>query len=68
MNIDILEMGKVGIGATTDDEWLDAFERLYADRDKASAMGREGRRIAHERFGREVIGGQLAALFKEVTH
>ena len=67
LNTDILEMGRVGYGATTQDEWFQAFENLYQDREVASAMGREGRRIVCQRFGHDVIGAELSMLFKEMV-
>lgn len=65
LNTEILDMGRVGYAASNCDEWLEAFERLYADRDSAQEMGREGRRIARHHFGHDVIGAQLSGLFKE---
>ena len=60
-------IGEVGLGASTTDEWVDAFELLYEDRDAALKMGDEGRRIAVEQFDRPIIAKQIADLFHEVV-
>jgi len=65
LNTEILEMGRIGYTARSNDDWFEAFERLYADAEAAKEMGREGRRIVLGRFGHDVIGAQLSALFKE---
>jgi glycosyltransferase involved in cell wall biosynthesis len=67
MNLDVLKMADVGIGPTTTEEWVDAFESLHADRAAARAMGSEGRRLAVERFRRESIADDIAAVFREVV-
>jgi glycosyltransferase involved in cell wall biosynthesis len=66
-NEDLLATGDVGFGPTTMDEWVDAFEALYEDRERTVRMGAEGRRIAVEQFDRPIIAGQLTALFREVV-
>ena len=67
LNSDLLATGNVGIGASATPEWIDALEQLYSDRDAATAMGAEGRRIATERFARPAIAKDLAKVFREVT-
>jgi len=66
-NRDILSYGEVGIGASTTDEWIDAFELLYADREAAMKIGAEGRRVAVAHFNRPIMAKQLAELFDEVV-
>lgn len=66
MNRDILRMGHVGFGPTTTAEWVDAFEELYADRDAARAIGATGRQLATERFRRESIAADIAAVFRDL--
>jgi glycosyltransferase involved in cell wall biosynthesis len=67
LNADILQMGNVGLGASTPDEWLRAFERIHDDPATAQAMGTEGRRIASAHFGHRVICARLASIFKDVV-
>jgi glycosyltransferase involved in cell wall biosynthesis len=66
LNTEILDLGRVGYGALGMDDWFRAFQSLREERELAAAMGREGRRLACERFGHDVIGGQLSQIFKEV--
>ena len=66
-NRDILGYGEVGIGVTNTDEWVDAFELLYADREAAHKIGAEGRRVALAHFNRPIMAQQLADLFHEVV-
>jgi len=67
LNRDVLAMGDVGLGASNTAEWVTALEELYRDRDRAHAMGAEGRRIAIEKFARPVIARDIAVIFKEVV-
>ncbi|MEQ1701970.1 MAG: glycosyltransferase [Ilumatobacteraceae bacterium] len=66
-NKDILKTGGVGLPATTTDEWVDAFESLYADRDEAADLGRRGRQVALDHFDRPIMAKQLAELFIDVV-
>jgi glycosyltransferase involved in cell wall biosynthesis len=66
-NKDILGTGECGIGASTTDEWVEAFEHLYADREDAKRLGEAGRRVAVAHFDRPIMAKQLADLFHEVV-
>ncbi len=67
LNADILANPGCGLGASTTDEWVDALEYLYQNRDEAVRMGAEGRRVAVEHYNRPVIAKQIADLFYEVV-
>lgn len=66
-NKDILKTGGVGLAATTTDEWVGAFESLYADREAAVDLGRRGRQVALDHFDRPIMAKQLAELFIDVV-
>jgi glycosyltransferase involved in cell wall biosynthesis len=66
-NREILDTGNVGIGAADVDEWVDAFEHLYAHPDDGSRLGAEGRRVALASFDKPIIAKQLADIFHEVV-
>lgn len=61
MNVDLVESGKNGFLARTDDEWVDALERLAASKELRSAMGAAGRRTIEEKFSAEVVSELFAS-------
>lgn len=44
-NKEILSKGEVGLPASTENEWVDAIEYLYKNKEKARMMGDKGRKI-----------------------
>jgi glycosyltransferase involved in cell wall biosynthesis len=64
MNTEVLAMADVGLAATTEDEWVEALLSLYRDRDRARALGRNGRTLAEGSFSLPVIAAQLAATMR----
>jgi glycosyltransferase involved in cell wall biosynthesis len=44
-NKDILSKGEIGLSASTENEWIDALEHLYKNKEKAKMLGVEGRKI-----------------------
>lgn len=64
MNAEVLAMAEVGLPATSDDEWVEALLALYRDRDRAQALGRNGRELVERRFSLPVITPQLAAAIR----
>ncbi len=59
-NIEVLQKGDVGFGATTPKEWADALERLLSNPDLCDRMGRKGRQVAESHFEVKVLAPQLA--------
>ncbi len=59
-------MADVGLAATAEDEWVEALLALHRDRDRARALGRNGRELAEQRLlrpgDRSSAGGGHAAL------
>ncbi len=64
MNTDVLAMAEVGLAATSEDEWVEALLTLYRDRDRARALGRNGRALAERSFSLPVIAAQLATAMR----
>jgi glycosyltransferase involved in cell wall biosynthesis len=64
MNTEVLAMADVGLAATTEDQWVEALRTLYRDRDRARALGRNGRALAERSFSLPVIAAQLAATMR----
>jgi glycosyltransferase involved in cell wall biosynthesis len=67
MNREVLAKGQSGFAATTPDEWYEAFEALYKDRDLQIKLGNEGRRIIEEHFSATKVADSLAGIFKEIA-
>ena len=66
MNAEVLGRGDVGFGARTDDEWFDALEYLYHNRDAARDMGKRGRAVVCAHFSTDTVSSAMAALFGSV--
>lgn len=64
MNAEVLRMGEVGFGPTTEQAWEDALETLLADAAVAERMGREGRRVVLQEFDIEVLAPRIAAALR----
>lgn len=61
VNVDIVKHGENGLLATTDDEWVRAFEELAASRDLRRAIAVAGRKTVVERFSAEASANAFAA-------
>ncbi|MBS2016810.1 MAG: glycosyltransferase [Deltaproteobacteria bacterium] len=60
MNVDLVKSGENGFLARTDDEWVDALEKLAASPDSRRTMGAAGRKTIEERFSAEVVSELFA--------
>jgi len=58
MNRDLLAMREVGLGVRTQQDWVDALERLIGDDALRRRMGLQGRDLVVERFSLETIAQQ----------
>ena len=50
MNEEVLELGKIGIGCHSDDEWFDALNHLYKNKDYLSENYNECRKIIEKYY------------------
>jgi glycosyltransferase involved in cell wall biosynthesis len=53
VNADILAGDRVGIAASSEDEWFEGLRRLLVDPDLRRRLGRQGRDLAAGRFSVE---------------
>jgi glycosyltransferase involved in cell wall biosynthesis len=61
VNVDIVKHGVNGLLASSDDEWVQAFEKLAASRDLRRALALAGRKTVEERFSAEASASAFAA-------
>ncbi len=61
-NKDIVEHGVTGFHATTEADWITAFERLLADPALRESMGRAGRRRVEEHYSLAVAAPEFARI------
>lgn len=66
-NRDVLACGEVGLGAASDDDWVDALDTLLRDPGHARALGTRGRAVVEERFSVTSQAPRLAALLRSVA-
>lgn len=60
MNSEVLAMGKVGIGAVTENEWVDAITALLDSHDLRKQMGAVGRQVVTESFSISKVAPMIA--------
>jgi glycosyltransferase involved in cell wall biosynthesis len=63
MNAEVLEMGEIGYGARTNDDWLATLEALYADASLRARFGRAGRAVIESDFSTAIVAGRIADAF-----
>jgi glycosyltransferase involved in cell wall biosynthesis len=67
VNQEIFQKARVGFPATTQDDWYAALNKLYHEREAATRMGLEGRRIVEEYYSVKNSAIMLAKIFQEVA-
>ncbi|MHB8938521.1 MAG: glycosyltransferase family 4 protein [Thiobacillus sp.] len=60
MNAEILALGELGIGATTEMQWIDGLMALLENRTLRARFGAEGRRVVESSFSIRVVAPRLA--------
>lgn len=63
MNAELLEMGEIGYGARTNDDWLGALQALYEDASVRTRFGRAGRGVIEADFSTAIVAGRIADAF-----
>jgi glycosyltransferase involved in cell wall biosynthesis len=61
MNSEILNMGTVGAGASTTDDWVGALDQLLRNPQLAAAMGRRARDVVLQSYSINTLAPKLAA-------
>jgi len=67
MNKEILSFGNIGIGASTQKEWVEALLELLSDADRCEKMGSIGRSIVQKYFSLDVIAPRLVGCLRKVV-
>lgn len=65
MNAEVLSMGDIGIGCSTQEHWIEALGLLLDSATMRSKLGAAGRRVAVESFSIHKLGPQLASCIKD---
>jgi glycosyltransferase involved in cell wall biosynthesis len=67
VNAGILARGDVGIAAANSEEWVDALALLLRDRDRAAAMGANGREMVVREYSVRALAPRLAAVLRQTA-
>ena len=67
VNAEILARGALGFAAKSTNEWYQALERLYEDREMGNRMGVAGRQVVTEDYSVRTNVVKLAEIFHEVN-
>jgi len=67
VNAEILQQANVGIPAATDNEWYDALEFLFHERQHALILGQAGRELVENSYSVSKNTPLLAGIFQEVA-
>ena len=67
MNSHVLSMGSAGLGASTQEEWVEALVGLLGDEKKGASMGINGRSIVEKNFSIQVVAPCLGACLRELV-
>ncbi len=66
-NKEILQQAEAGLPAATDNDWYDALELLFRDRQRAADLGRSGRKLVADAYSVSKNVSLLARIFEEVA-
>lgn len=66
VNSKIIIDGVNGFRASTDDEWIYAFEKLYSSAELRKQMGLKGRKMVEEAYSLQVTAPRLIKIFKSI--
>ena len=60
MNIEVLSHGRIGLGAKTIDDWVNALQSLLEDMGQRIEMGSNGRQTVLQKYSVNVVVPKLA--------
>lgn len=66
MNMEILAMEHMGIGASTESQWAEALIALLRNDDLCGAYGARGRKLVERKFSLHAVVPQLSDVFKQL--
>ena len=67
MNLQVLSLGAVGLGASNQNEWIEALVGLLVNEKERVAMGINGRSIVEEHFSIQVVAPCLGACLRDLV-
>lgn len=67
MNRDVIAAGPGAIGATSEDEWVDAILGLLDSPEQARAAGLDGRRLVEQKYGVDRVAADAARFLRQVA-
>lgn len=68
VNKEILGHDQVGVAATSPNDWYQALERLFIDRQLGPQMGIAGRRVVQDHYSVRANAPKLADIFRDVAN
>ena len=66
-NLELVDHGRTGFLATTQDEWIECLSKLIKDAELRNTIAAAARRDVEQRFAIDVIGPQLEAAIRETV-
>jgi glycosyltransferase involved in cell wall biosynthesis len=66
-NKNILQQADVGLAAATANDWYEALQVLFDDRQRAAGLGRAGRQLVEETYSVAQNAAVLARIFEEAA-
>ncbi len=67
MNKNVFSMGDIGFTASSDDEWINAFETLYNNAALRPKLGMEGRKIVEKYYSVQSVVPKLSSIFRNIA-
>ncbi|MDR1990164.1 MAG: glycosyltransferase [Acidobacteriaceae bacterium] len=67
VNMDIVQHGKNGLLASSDDEWVNAFETLASSRELRRQLANAGRKTVEDRFTAEAAAQKFAQALRSIV-
>jgi len=65
MNIEVLSHGRIGFGAKTTDDWVNALQSLLEDMGQRIEMGGNGRQTVLQNYSVDVVAPKLAETLRQ---
>jgi glycosyltransferase involved in cell wall biosynthesis len=66
-NKSILQQADVGLAAATGNDWYEALQLLFGDRERAASLGSAGRQLVEDNYSVAKNAGLLAKIFDEAA-
>jgi glycosyltransferase involved in cell wall biosynthesis len=67
MNEEVLTLGDIGYGPTSQDDWFDALESVYGSNSMCLKMGENGFQIIEDHFSIPIVARKIASVFNALA-